>query len=201
MANEKESRAGDLRAASPTPSEIRVDHSRDAAIVNTTRTSSILMMTMSGLALLSDGYNIQVVGYMYPILAQLYPEAFTSDFKTRLSNALLVGGIVGILFFGWAIDRLGRRMGIFWSTFFLVLGVALTAAAHGRDSTGLFWMMVIGRGVSGFGFGGMNNVRENSLGNYEDANSIGWLQANLLSRLLAAPKQPKRPILVDEPSL
>ncbi|KAL1857578.1 hypothetical protein VTK73DRAFT_8032 [Phialemonium thermophilum] len=137
-----------------TPSQVETDELPSPVVTAISRKSSVLMVVVSGLALLSDGYNIQVVGYMYPILSQLYPEAFTSDIKTRLSNALLVGGIVGILFFGWAIDRLGRRTGIFWSTFFLVLGVVLTTAAHGTTPRGLFWMMVVGRGVSGFGFGG-----------------------------------------------
>jgi len=152
MAAEKVPRQDGPAPISPPPPE--PEESRDAAITKISRKSSILMVIVSGLALLSDGYNIQVVGYMYPILAQLYPDSFNHDFMTRLSNALLVGGIIGILFFGWAIDRLGRRMGIFWSTLFLVLGVIITTAAHGKDGRGLFWMMVVGRGVSGFGFGG-----------------------------------------------
>lgn len=117
--------------------------------------SSILMVTVGGLALFSDGYNAQVVGYMNPVLTALYPEDYTSGMKTRMSNSFLIGEIFGMLFFGWAIDKLGRRNGIVFATAFLVLGIVLTTAAHGTINTGMIWMMIIGRGIAGFGAGGM----------------------------------------------
>lgn len=118
-------------------------------------THSVLMVTVGGLALFSDGYNAQVVGYMNPVLTALYPEDYTPGMKTRMSNSFLISEIFGMLFFGWAIDRLGRRNGIVFATSFLVLGIVLTAAAHGTTNTGMIWMMIIGRGVAGFGAGGM----------------------------------------------
>lgn len=45
----------------------------------------------------------------------------TPEVKTRLSNSILIGDIFGMLFFGLCIDRFGRRIGIFLTTFFLVL--------------------------------------------------------------------------------
>ena len=59
-----------------------------------------------------------------------------------------------MLFFGFAIDRFGRRTGIVLTTFFFLLGVILATASHGKDDLGLFWMMIVGRGVAGFGAGG-----------------------------------------------
>ncbi|KAM6483581.1 major facilitator superfamily domain-containing protein [Trichoderma sp. SZMC 28011] len=118
------------------------------------RISSILMVLVGGLALFSDGYNAQVIGYMNPLFAELYPDAFTSTIKTRLSNAFLIGEVFGMLFFGWGIDKLGRRTGIFFATLFLILGIVLATAAHGKTPTGMFWMMIVGRGVAGFGAGG-----------------------------------------------
>lgn len=59
-----------------------------------------------------------------------------------------------MLFFGWVIDRLGRRTGIVFATFFLVFGIVLATAAHGTDDLGLFWMMIVARGIAGFGAGG-----------------------------------------------
>lgn len=59
-----------------------------------------------------------------------------------------------MLFFGVAIDRLGRRTGIVFATVFLILGIVLATASHGKDQLGMFWMMIIGRGVAGFGAGG-----------------------------------------------
>lgn len=96
--------------------------------------------------------------------------------KTRLSNSFLIGEIFGMVFFGMLIDRMGRRAGVVAATVFLVLGIVLSSAAHGTSLDGyvsrwqianvqgsvhtadnryrLFWMMVISRGVAGFGAGG-----------------------------------------------
>jgi len=119
-----------------------------------TRISSILMVLVAGLALFSDGYNAQIIGYMNPLFKELYPDSFSSTIKTRLSNAYLIGEIFGMLFFGYTIDRLGRRTGIFFATLFLVLGIIIATASHGKSHLGMFWMMIVGRGVAGFGAGG-----------------------------------------------
>ncbi|KAF5604292.1 metabolite transport GIT1 [Fusarium pseudocircinatum] len=118
------------------------------------RMSAITAILTSGLALFSDGYNAQIIGYMNPVFAKLYPDSFSSSIKTRLSNAFLIGEVLGMLFFGYAIDRLGRRAGIVFATLFLVLGIILATAAHGKTELGMFWMMIVGRGVAGFGAGG-----------------------------------------------
>ncbi|KAK5699131.1 hypothetical protein LTR97_006780 [Elasticomyces elasticus] len=112
---------------------------------------------VSGLALFSDGYNAQIIGYMNPLFSELYKDAgFGSTIKTRLSNSYLIGEIFGMLFFGFLIDRIGRRTGIVFATLFLVLGVIIATAAHGTTPLGMFWMMIIGRGIAGFGAGGGN---------------------------------------------
>ncbi|THX18852.1 major facilitator superfamily transporter [Aureobasidium pullulans] len=109
---------------------------------------------IQGVALFSDGYNVQVIGYMNLILAKLYPHDLTASVKTRLSNSILVGEVLGMLFFGWAIDKLGRRIGVVLATFALVFGIVLATASHGSSVHGLLWMMIIGRGIAGFGAGG-----------------------------------------------
>ncbi|KAK4897029.1 hypothetical protein LTR27_005276 [Elasticomyces elasticus] len=110
---------------------------------------------VSGLALFSDGYNAQIIGYMNPLFSELYKDAgFGSTIKTRLSNSYLIGEIFGMLFFGFLIDKIGRRTGIVFATLFLVLGVIIATAAHGTTPLGMFWMMIIGRGIAGFGAGG-----------------------------------------------
>jgi hypothetical protein len=68
----------------------------DATVAKITKTSSIIMVLISGLALFSDGYNAQIIGYMNPLFKQLYPDAFTPMIKTRLSNAYLIGEIFGM---------------------------------------------------------------------------------------------------------
>lgn len=119
-----------------------------------TKITSVLMVLVGGFALFSDGYNAQVVGHMNPVMSAIYPGEYTDTVKTQMSNAFLIGEVFGMIFFGWAIDKLGRRSGILWATFFLVLGIVLATAAHGVTRSGMFWMMIIGRGVAGFGAGG-----------------------------------------------
>ena len=126
-----------------------------ASAAKITKTSSVLMVLVAGLALFSDGYNAQIIGYMNPLFKELYPDGFSSTIKTRLSNSYLIGEIFGMLWFGWAIDKLGRRTGIFFATLFLVLGIVLATAAHGNSQLSMFWMMIVGRGVAGFGAGGL----------------------------------------------
>ena len=68
----------------------------------------------------------------------------TTQMRTRLSNSLLVGDIIGMLVFGLLSDRIGRRWGIVGCTFLLVGGVLLATAAHGSSVDGMLWMMVVG---------------------------------------------------------
>ncbi|KAK5107635.1 hypothetical protein LTR62_000970 [Meristemomyces frigidus] len=116
--------------------------------------SSWTTVIVAGLALFSDGYNAQIIGYMNPLFAVLYPKGFSKNIKTRLSNSYLIGEIFGMLTFGYVIDKIGRRTGIVFATLFLVLGVILATAAHGSTELGMFWMMIVARGIAGFGAGG-----------------------------------------------
>ena len=103
---------------------------------------------------------------MEPLFKDLYKEGMSSIIKTRLSNAYLIGEIFGMLFFGFVIDRIGRRTGIVFATFFLVLGIVLATAAHGNSQLGMFWMMIVGRGVAGFGAGGKLCPQKSSMKPY-----------------------------------
>ncbi|KAK2055599.1 MFS general substrate transporter [Colletotrichum caudatum] len=122
------------------------------------RTAKKLDVLVQGVALFSDGYNIQIIGYMNAVLTKLYPKQMTSEVKTRLSNSILIGDIFGMLLFGLCIDRFGRKVGIVMTTLFLVMGIVIATAAHGVTVEGMFWMMVIGRGVAGVGAGGEYTV-------------------------------------------
>jgi MFS family permease len=94
---------------------------------------------------------------MEPLFTDLYKDGMSSIIKTRLSNAYLIGEIFGMLFFGFIIDKIGRRTGIVFATFFLVLGIVLATAAHGTSQLGMFWMMIVARGIAGFGAGGKSS--------------------------------------------
>ncbi|KAL8301075.1 hypothetical protein RB593_000058 [Gaeumannomyces tritici] len=62
--------------------------------------------------------------------------------------------IAGMLLFGAVADQLGRKTGAVATTALLVVGIALSAGATGPDPAGLFWMLIVARGVAGVGAGG-----------------------------------------------
>ncbi|ROW01023.1 hypothetical protein VSDG_02854 [Cytospora chrysosperma] len=142
----------------PTPTvtdgDVEVGTSEEPEKTYYSKLSVWLMVLFSGLAIGSDGYNAAVIGNVELLLAVLYPEALTTAIYSRLSNAFLIGMIIGMLFFGVVVDQLGRKTGAVATTTFLVLGIVLSAAASGTSPTGLFWMLIIARGIAGVGAGG-----------------------------------------------
>ncbi|TQN73108.1 Glycerophosphodiester transporter GIT2 [Colletotrichum shisoi] len=113
-----------------------------------------LMVLFSGLAIGSDGYNAAVIGNVELLLAVLYPDDLTTAIYQRLSNAFLIGMIVGMILFGVVSDQLGRKTGAIATTILLVLGISLSTAANGTTTAGMFWMLIIARGIAGVGAGG-----------------------------------------------
>lgn len=84
----------------------------------------------------------------------LYPDALTDAMYSRLSNAFLIGMIVGMLGLGYIVDRQGRKTGAVMTTLLLTVGIALSTGAAGTSPTGMLWMLVIARGLTGVGAGG-----------------------------------------------
>ena len=80
------------------------------------KVSVYLMMLFSGLALGSDGYNAAVMSNLNLLLTVIYPETLSSSMKARLSNAFLIGMIVGMVGFGVVVDQLGRKTGAVLTT-------------------------------------------------------------------------------------
>ncbi|KAI9041280.1 MFS general substrate transporter [Aspergillus affinis] len=116
--------------------------------------SVLLMIVFSGLAIGSDGFNAAIIGNIELIMAVIYPDSLTTDVQSRLSTAFMVGMIIGMLSFGYVSDRLGRKTGAVLTTTILVLGIALSAGASGVTQDGMFWMLIIARGIAGVGAGG-----------------------------------------------
>ncbi|KAI7489613.1 major facilitator superfamily transporter [Hortaea werneckii] len=100
------------------------------------KTSVWLMVLYSGLAIGSDGFNAAIIGNVQILLGELYPNALTDGIYSRLSNAFLVGMIVGMLFFGGIVDQFGRKTGAVATTLLLVLGIVLSTAASGVGAGG-----------------------------------------------------------------
>lgn len=98
--------------------------------------------------------NAAIIGNLELLLAVLYPDALTDSIYSRLSNAFLIGMIIGMLLFGVIVDQLGRKTGAVATTTILVLGIALSAAANGSSTEGMLWMLILARGIAGVGAGG-----------------------------------------------
>ncbi|KAJ5746841.1 uncharacterized protein N7511_008537 [Penicillium nucicola] len=118
------------------------------------RVSMVFMVIFSGLAIGSDGFNASIIGNLELIMGVIYPESLTTAVAARLSNAFMVGMIIGMLSFGYISDKLGRKTGAVLTTVILVLGIALSAGASGVNENGMFWMLIIARGIAGVGAGG-----------------------------------------------
>lgn len=76
--------------------------------------------------------------------------------STRVSNALLVGAVLGQVIVGLMCDRMGRKAALVATTLMIVLGATLGTAAHGANGSvqGLFWFLTFARGITGIGVGG-----------------------------------------------
>ncbi len=83
-----------------------------------------------------------------------YPDVYTSQVSTQVSNALLIGEIFGQVVIGLTCDYMGRKVAIVLTTLLIVVGGILATAASGITTLGMFWMLTIARGVIGFGTGG-----------------------------------------------
>lgn len=88
------------------------------------------------------------------LFTQKYPDVYTSAVKTQVSNALLVGEVLGQIVVGFTCDYLGRKFAIVLTTLMVILGGILATAAHGTTTLGMFWMLTVARGIVGFGAGG-----------------------------------------------
>lgn len=130
---------------------------RKSRLAGGAKTRDILMVLCAGFALISDGYQNNVMS----MLNSVFPRAldtplkvyYTNDMKTNVSNASLVGTIFGQVAIGMTCDYLGRKWSIVTATVFLIVGSIMCAASHGKTPEGLLWMLIISRGVTGFGIG------------------------------------------------
>lgn len=108
----------------------------------------------AGAALLSDGYQNSLMTMMNVILKQEYPTEYNAATSTRVSNALLVGEVLGQIVIGLTCDYMGRKAAIVLTTAMIVVGGILATASNGTTINGMFWMMTVTRGIVGFGTGG-----------------------------------------------
>ncbi|CCL98978.1 uncharacterized protein FIBRA_00986 [Fibroporia radiculosa] len=146
-------------AAIPTPPNARSVQHEDTAITKSsdTRTpSSYMAVLAAAFGMISDGYQNNIMTMVNVVFKRLYPAVYTSAVSTRVSNALLVGEILGQLLVGVLCDRVGRKAGFVITTSLIVLGATLATVAYGAHGSvaGLFWALSIARGITGVGTGG-----------------------------------------------
>ncbi|WOO85442.1 Glycerophosphoinositol permease 1 [Vanrija pseudolonga] len=126
----------------------------DGVDVKTARASDYFTIMASGFALVSDGYQNNLATVFNVIFGILYPHDYTSGVKTRVSNALLIGEIIGQVVVGLICDRIGRKTAMVGTTLLIVIGGILSTAASGKTAAGMFWMLTVARGTAGVGVGG-----------------------------------------------
>ncbi|KAI9021720.1 MFS phospholipid transporter-like protein [Phycomyces nitens] len=130
-------------------------HQKDSLEISLVKSrSQKLSLLFSSIALGSDGYQTNIIGSVEVCLTRIYGSQFNSSISTRVSNAMLIGDIFGQVCFGIIIDRLGRKFGIVLCTAIVCLGIILATASSGTTPLGLFWMLIISRGICGVGVGG-----------------------------------------------
>jgi len=118
------------------------------------RISATFTLICSGFALVSDGYQNSVMTMLNVILAIEYPKDYTSAVSTQVSNAILIGDIIGMILIGITCDRLGRKVAIVITTFLIIFGTALAAGSVGPTPAAMFTMLGVARGITGVGVGG-----------------------------------------------
>ncbi|KAL3254399.1 hypothetical protein ABHI18_008972 [Aspergillus niger] len=116
--------------------------------------SDFLTILASGFALISDGYQNNLMTMTNVLLKAEYPKQYVSAVSTRVSNALLVGEIIGQIVIGLTCDYVGRKAAMVFTTLMIVIGGILATASHGVTIDGMFWMLTVSRGIIGFGTGG-----------------------------------------------
>lgn len=89
----------------------------------------------AGFALISDGYQNNLLTLINPLFAKLYGTHYSASVKTRVSNSLLVGAILGQLSVGYICDRFGRKVLPLYLTFLynVFLTIAVCAGMHYFD--------------------------------------------------------------------
>jgi MFS family permease len=120
------------------------------------KTGSIITIIGSALANLSDGYQQNLASSTNVIFNHLLgKEVYTSSRQTRISNALLVGAVIGILIFGYTSDRFSRKGGMLVTSALVVVGSLMaTLAFQVNGAAHMLWFLTIARGAAGVGVGG-----------------------------------------------
>ncbi|KAL1923138.1 uncharacterized protein VTP21DRAFT_9514 [Calcarisporiella thermophila] len=142
-------------AVAPQNEDSKLKGDANQALRSRSRSNAIFVTIFSAFALFSDGYQSGIISFAQVLLKLIYgTDVFTPEVASRISYALFVGALIGQVGFGLICDRIGRKVGLISTTILVIVGAALSAASSGSTPEGLFWMLVISRGILGVGVGG-----------------------------------------------
>ncbi|KAF7895111.1 hypothetical protein EAF00_006925 [Botryotinia globosa] len=121
-----------------------------------TKAGSIWTILGSAMANYSDGYQQGLASSTNVVFNHLLgPKIYTSTIQTRISNALLIGSVIGILILGYTSDKFSRKGGMLFTSALVIIGSLLsTLAFQVHPSAHMFWFLTIARGIAGVGVGG-----------------------------------------------
>jgi MFS family permease len=151
----------------------------ESGISKNPKSISWYVIFASALANFSDGYQNNLVSIVLDILFTLKAtpqltqksqssntnvifkhtlgKSYTSAIQTRISNALLVGAVIGIIVLGYTCDIWSRRGGLWVTSSLVVVGsllATLVFQVEGQGVGNMMWYMTIARGIIGVGVGG-----------------------------------------------
>ncbi|KAH0160858.1 inorganic phosphate transporter, partial [Aureobasidium melanogenum] len=129
----------------------------ESDISKSSKQTSWFVIFASALANFSDGYQNNLSSHTNVVFSHTLGKAYTSTIQTRISNALLVGAVIGIIILGYTCDIWSRRGGLWVTSSLVVIGSLLATLVFQVESQGvsdMMWYMTIARGITGVGVGG-----------------------------------------------
>jgi len=121
-----------------------------------------------GITWILDGLEVTLAGSMAGAL-KASPYLHLSDRDVGFAGtAYLIGAVLGALFFGWATDRLGRKL-----LFFVTLGLYIVSAAATAFAWD-FWSFCFFRFLTGAGIGGEYSAVNSTIQELIPARFRGW---------------------------
>ena len=122
-------------------------------------------VVISGMGFFTDAYDLFVIGTVATLVATQWH--LSTNQKSVVSSAAVLGAFVGAFVFGRIADVLGRKR-----VYTLVAAIMIVGALSSAFSTGLTWL-VVSRFVLGLGIGGDYPVSAVLMSEYANRNDRG----------------------------